>query len=153
MNGVKLEHMCHYIVNLWLYCDCLFLFSAQSQAGSFSKTPPPHGLQTSNIAVFKNSRFFSLKRLLLIMREWLPQNYFKELHKLNYLPPTTNGGSNFPRICRVLGKCGDLAELRRSDTRRKANSVGIPDCDTEICFSLDQLVSARHTATASESRL
>ena len=48
---------------------------------------------------------------------------------------------------------GDLARLRWLDTRRKANRVGLPDCETEICFSLDQLVSARPTVLASEERL
>lgn len=47
---------------------------------------------------------------------------------------------------------GDLGRLRWLDTRRKANRVGLPDCDTEICLSLDQLVSACPTVSASEER-
>ena len=48
---------------------------------------------------------------------------------------------------------GDLARLRWLDTRRKANRVGLPDCDTEICFSLDQLLPACPTVSASEKRM
>ncbi len=50
----------------------------------------------------------------------------------------------------ILQIVGDLAWL---DTRRKANRVGLPDCDTKICFPLDQLVSACPTVSASEERL
>lgn len=53
---------------------------------------------------------------------------------------------------RILEIVGDQARLRWLDTRRKANRVGLPDCDTEICFSLDQLVSACPTVSASEEK-
>lgn len=67
------------------------------------------------------------------------------------LPVTTNGSYHFPCVCRILGDCRrDLARLRWLDTRRKANRVGLPDCDSEICFSLDQFVSACPTVSASE---
>ncbi len=53
----------------------------------------------------------------------------------------------------ILEIVWDLARLRWLDTRRKANRVGLPDCDTEICFTFDQLVSACPTVSASEKRL
>lgn len=41
----------------------------------------------------------------------------------------------------ILEIARDLARLHLLDTRHKANVVGLPDCGTEICFSLDHLVS------------
>lgn len=70
------------------------------------------------------------------------------------LPPTTNVSRNFSSVCWDADDSGSpVPGCAGLDTRRKANRLGLPDCDTEIRLSADQLVSACPTVSASEGGL
>lgn len=90
MNGVKLEHMCHYSVNLSLYRDCLLV--------SLSAPPFTDGsLQAANIPF--NSYYLQImsrfsahvhKIQFLRLLEWSLWIYFKEMHEKKYASASDN---------------------------------------------------------------
>lgn len=117
----------------------------------------PH-TQTSHITVISNNVIFiaNMQELqFLRLHEWWLRIYFK--------------GDAWVKLCvrlsqqmvaiishpstGILEIVWDLARLLWLDTHRKANRVGLPDCDSEICFSLDRLVSACPAVSASEKRI
>lgn len=68
MNGVKLEHMCHYSVNLSLYCDCQSVVLSQpvftghrSQAANVSHSS--HHLQIMSFLLFIKHAENSVSRI------------------------------------------------------------------------------------------
>lgn len=104
MNGVKLEHMCHYSVNLSLYCDCKSvvlskpLFTGhRSQAANVSCSSDY--LQTASFPqTCRKIQFLGFRELSLLL-------YFKELceYKTMHLLLTTNGSYSFTSMCWDLG--------------------------------------------------
>lgn len=134
MNGVKLEHMCHYSVNLSLCCDVVV--SASFGRPNVANVPNNQNylhffLQKQNASTSQIA--WIITTALLQADVWVQNDVFLSQQMFTIISHPFTG---------LLEIVRDLAWLHRLDTRRKANRFGLPDCDSEIYFSLDQLVPA-----------